>query len=182
MKLNSSTRILLLTFLLCGCPLAASAQTSQVTGRITDSAGAVVPGASVAVTRLATDVKRETTTNDEGYYTVPLLQPGLYQVSAQKPGFKVVTRTGINLDVGQAARVDLVLEVGQVSEVIEVVSDRAIIETETATLSNVRTQKAISELPINSRNFTMLVHLSAGSVPTSTQASGAVPITAKRGV
>ncbi len=123
---------------------------------------------------------RESVSNDEGYYTIPLLPPGEYRIAVKKDGFKPAIRSGVVLNVEQITRIDLTLEVGQVSEATEVVSTGAMIETETATLGNVRTQKAISELPINSRNFTMLVHLTAGSVPTSTQLSGAMPITAKR--
>ncbi len=177
-----SRSLLCVISLCCALATAASAQTAQITGRVTDASGAVVAGANITITQIETGVKRETVSNDEGYFSAPLLPPGGYRVNAQKAGFKAANRSNITLDVGQIARIDLQLEVGQVSETTEIVAGGAIIETESAALGNVRTQKAIVDLPINTRNFTQLVHLTAGSVPASTQDSGALPITTKRGV
>jgi len=182
MKRQHFIRFLLASLLLLVASGTAFSQTAQLTGRISDQSGAVVPDAQVTLTNLNTGLSRESASNDEGYYTIPLIPPGEYRIAAKKEGFKPAIRSGVVLNVEQVARIDLTLEVGQVTEVTEVVSTGAMIETETGTLGNVRTQKAISELPINGRNFTMLVHLTAGSVPTSTQMSGALPITAKRGV
>lgn len=174
--------LLTLGILLYGLAAQAAAQTAQLTGRITDASGAVVAGAAVTVTQVSTGVQREAVSNEEGYYTVPLLPPGAYQIAVRKAGFKTASRSGLTLEVGQAARVDVTLEVGEVTETTEVIAAGAIVETESAALGNVRTQRAIVDLPINTRNFTQLVHLTAGSVPTNTQASGALPVTAKRGV
>ena len=92
----------------------AIAQTAEITGRITDPSGAIIPGADVSVTNLETGMKRSTSSNDEGYYTLPLLQPGNYTVLAQKAGFKSASRPNVWLVVQQVARIDFLLEVGEV--------------------------------------------------------------------
>lgn len=176
------SHLLVFCSLLCSLAAQVVAQTAQLTGRITDASGAVIAGAAVTITQISTGVEREAVSNEEGYYTVPLLPPGAYRIAVQKTGFKTARESSLTLEVGQAARVDMALEVGQVAETTEVVASGAIVETESAALGNVRTQRAIVDLPINTRNFTQLVHLTAGSVPASTQASGALPVTAKRGV
>src|SRR5258708_4318252 len=98
----------------------AFAQTAQITGRVTDATGAVVPGTSIVVTNVGTAADRSVTTNQDGYYTVPLLPPGEYRVSVQHAGFKQMVRSGVVLEVDQRAELDFTLEVGGVSERIEV--------------------------------------------------------------
>lgn len=90
------------------------------TGEVKDSSGAAVAGANVTVRNTATNGVRVATTNEEGIYNIPALVPGMYDVKAEKSGFKVATRTTVELQVQQTARVDFALEVGQVSEVVEV--------------------------------------------------------------
>src|SRR3954452_1740478 len=86
--------------------------------------------------------------------------PGMYDVRAEKTGFKAVTRSGIELQVQQTARLDFGLEVGQVSETIEVTSAVPLLTTENATVGTVIEQKRITDLPLNGRNFLSLVALS----------------------
>ncbi|MGH9626847.1 MAG: carboxypeptidase-like regulatory domain-containing protein, partial [Bryobacteraceae bacterium] len=93
-------------------------------------------------------------------YTIPALIPGMYEVKAEKSGFKVATRTGIELQVQQTARVDFALEVGDVTETIEVSASAALLTTENATVGAVIEQKRITDLPLNGRNFLSLVALS----------------------
>ncbi len=100
----------------------AYAQTGTLTGRVTDRTNAIVPGVEVQISNEATDVRRTVTTNDVGYYTVPLLPPGKYTIMASKPGFQTVRYKGVVLEVDQRAAVDVTLEVGQVSERVEVTS------------------------------------------------------------
>ncbi len=83
--------------------IGAFAQTAQVTGRVTDSSGAVIPGAKIAVTSVATGVDRGVDTNSAGYYTVPLLLPGEYRIGVEREGFKSVLRSGVVLGVDQQA-------------------------------------------------------------------------------
>jgi carboxypeptidase family protein len=114
--------------------LVAFGQNAQITGRITDSSGAIIPGASVVVANIGTGIDRKAVSNEEGYYTVPFLQPGAYKVSVQFPGFKPVTREQINLDVAQIARIDFTLELGQLSEALTVVSTAPLLQSESAQL------------------------------------------------
>lgn len=96
-----------IALLLCGLPLVA--QTALVTGKITDSSAAVVPGASVAVTATATGVRTAALSNEGGFFTIPNLSPGLYNLSVSKDGFRPVTQTNLQLAVQQVARLDFTL-------------------------------------------------------------------------
>src|SRR5438105_662879 len=100
--------------------LDALAQTAQMTGRVTDATGAVVPGTNITVTNVGTAAGRRVRTNEDGYYTVPLLLPGQYKISVDQQGFKPITRAGVVLEVDQRAEINFTLEVGGVSERIEV--------------------------------------------------------------
>jgi hypothetical protein len=142
-------------------------QTAQVTGRVTDSAGAVVPGAQVALTNQATGVSRDTVTNNEGYYTVPLLQPGVYRINVKKDGFKPVLQTDIRLQVEQVARLDFTLQAGAVTEAVSITSDAPILERETSSLGQVIENKIIVTLPLNGRNYSQLAVLMPGATPNS---------------
>ena len=148
---------------LCASLLAGSlsAQTlGTVTGEVKDSTGAVVVGAAVTVRNTATNGLREAATNEEGVYSIPALNPGIYDVKAEKPGFKAASRTAIELQVQQTARIDFTLEVGQVSETVEVTGAAPLLTTENATVGTVIEQKRITDLPLNGRNFLSLVALS----------------------
>ncbi len=136
------------------------AQTAQITGRVTDGGGAIVVGAKVAVTNTETGVRRDIVTNQEGYYTAPLLARGTYRVQAQQAGFKESVRTGLTLDEGQILRLDFAMEVGQVSERIEVSGAAPLLETEGATFSTVVPNQKILDMPTIGRNplqFALLV-------------------------
>src|SRR6266545_2878914 len=91
-------------------------QTAQVTGIITDPAGMAVPGAEVVGLNVDTGVKKSVATNELGYYTIPFLNPGNYNVITHKSGFKSIERKGVTLEVAQNARLDLVLQVGDLVE------------------------------------------------------------------
>src|SRR5690348_15787723 len=85
--------------------------TGQMTGALKDASGAAVPGADVLVINVDTGVPRNTTSNDEGYYTVPLLPPGNYRITVRKEGFKPIARSGLTLAVDQVVRMDFTVEV-----------------------------------------------------------------------
>lgn len=96
------------------------AQTAgQISGRITDATGAVVPGASITVRSTQRGTARTTASNEFGYYSVQLLEPAIYGITVQSAAFKTVTRSGIKLDVNESTQLDFVLEVGAVSEIGE---------------------------------------------------------------
>jgi len=148
-------------------------QTAQITGRVTDSTGAVIPGTSLAVTNVATGVDRQVTTNEAGYYTVPLLPPGQYRVVVQQQGFRPITRSGITLEVDQRAELNFTLEVGALTEQIEVTAAVAQLNTVEASQGQVIENQRIVELPLNGRTYTDLALLSAGTVqPLSSRYEG----------
>ncbi len=142
----------------------AQTATGQITGTVTDSTGAVMSGVKVTVTNQDTGLTRETTTNESGTYTVPLLRVGVYLVTAEQAGFKVAVRSDIQLNVDQVQRIDLELSAGNISERVEVQANRASIDTETSTVGQVITEKQVTDLPLNGRNFLQLLFLGAGAV------------------
>jgi outer membrane receptor protein involved in Fe transport len=135
-------------------------QSAQITGRVSDGSGASVTNAKILVVNTETGIERTATTSADGYYTVPLLARGNYTVRAQMAGFKETSRKNLTLDEGQNLRLDLGLEIGQVSEKIEVSGATPLLETESPTLSTVITNQKILDLPTVGRNplqFALLV-------------------------
>ncbi len=132
----------------------------EIVGEVVDASGAVVPGASVTVFNQTTNATRNVQTNEAGLYSFPSLVPGLYRVRVEKGGFKTTTRNDIELQVQQSARINFALDVGQVSESVEVSGAAALLATENATVGTVIENRRIVELPLNGRNFLQLVSLS----------------------
>ncbi len=139
------------------------AQTAEITGRVADASGAIVPGASVTVTNVATGVERKVDTNSDGYYTVPLLPPGEYRLEVRHQGFKAIIRSGVVLEVDQRAGIDFILEVGGIAERIEVQAAAPQLNTEDASQGQVIENRRIVELPLNGRTYDDLALLSAGT-------------------
>ncbi|MDQ6699387.1 MAG: carboxypeptidase-like regulatory domain-containing protein, partial [Acidobacteriota bacterium] len=131
----------------------------DISGEVHDTSGAAIQGVLVTATNVDTNVARNATTNEAGAYSFPAMVPGRYNVKAEKAGFKVVTRTNIELQVQQSARLDIDLPVGQVSESVEVSASAALLSTEDATVGTVIENKRIVELPLNGRNYLQLVSL-----------------------
>src|SRR6266480_7028326 len=124
------------------------AQAAQINGRITASSGGVVVGASITVTNVDTGIKRTAASNEEGYYTVALLQPGNYGIAIEMQGFKPIKRSGIKLDVYQTARIDFVLEIGEMTEVVDVTANASPLNFENAEhRENIRPE-SLKELPL----------------------------------
>ncbi|HTP34375.1 MAG TPA: TonB-dependent receptor [Candidatus Acidoferrales bacterium] len=151
----------LLVVLACG---SAFSQTAEITGRVMDASGAVIPRATVSVNSIASGAAREVQTNSSGYYTVPLLLPGEYQVSVQSQGFKTLVRSGVVLAVDQRAELDLTLEVGGMAEKVEVQAAAPQLNTVEASQGQVIANKQIVDLPLNGRTYDDLALLSAGTV------------------
>jgi hypothetical protein len=133
---------------------------AEITGEATDSAGALVPGVTVTVTNEGTNFTRQAMTNSAGTYSFPSLLPGTYRLRAEKSGFQSVMRSGIQLQVQQVARLDFRMEVGQVTETIDVTSSAPLLATENATTGTVIDNRRIVDLPLDGRNFLQLVALS----------------------
>ena len=154
-------------FVLAGvaAPGAVYAQaTGSITGVVTDESGAVMPGVTIEVTNVGTNQVRTAVTGTDGYYSVPLLPPGQYQVRGTLAGFKVFVRDGVTVTVESTSRVDMRLEVGGLEETISVTADAPLVETSNATLGIVVDEKQVAELPLNGRNFTQLGTLLPGVV------------------
>src|SRR5690242_10267130 len=130
----------------------AQTSTSRITGRVVDSKQASIAGASVTVTHEATGVSQTQTTTEAGVYAFEALPVGNYTVAVEQTGFKKFQKTGNHLEVNNPLNVDIVMEVGQVSEVVTVQGGPEQLQTANATLGNVVEQKAIETLPLNGRN------------------------------
>ena len=142
--------------------LQAQTSTGIIVGVIRDPSGALVPNAQVAVTNQGTNTSFRYTTSGTGDYYVPSLIPGRYRVEVEKPGFKKVTVADVLVEVDRTSRVDISLEVGQVTEAVQVSAPPTQVQTDTTTLGQVIGSRQVSELPLNGRDFTNLLFLNTG--------------------
>jgi hypothetical protein len=152
---------------LCSLCAAASANgqvdTASLTGAITDANGGVIAGARVAVINLATNISLETTTKEDGYYTFSNLRPGFYEIRVEEQGFKREARRGLQISVGQRARLDFALTVGQVTEAVTVTGDSLILQRADASLGNIVDNRRITTLPLLQRSWDDLLTQVAGT-------------------
>jgi hypothetical protein len=146
--------------------------TSNITGTVRDSQGAVVAGATVTATNEATGVKNTQTTTDSGFFAFSAMPVGNYTITVERQGFKTFEKTGNTLEVGTPLTVDLGLQVGDVAEKVTVVAGTETLQTANATIGNVVEQKAIEALPLNGRNPLTLLLLEPGVVQRSSGAAG----------
>src|SRR5215510_6944023 len=160
---------ILLSALLCVCPatLLAQQETATITGEVRDASGALVPKAAITITNVETNVSLNSETNEQGVYTISSLKPGHYSITVEKGGFKKTVRSGITLQVNQTVRIDLSLQVGELTNTVEVAEATALLETETSSRGSVIDQKKIVDLPLNGRDYNQLALLSPGVLPTT---------------
>ncbi|MDP2996008.1 MAG: carboxypeptidase-like regulatory domain-containing protein, partial [Bryobacterales bacterium] len=139
----------------------ALAQTSNasIVGTVTDPSSAAVPGVAITVTNQGTNVSREVSTAGDGSYRVYPLNPGTYQVKASTTGFKTKIQPAVTLEVAAVLKVDFQLEVGAVTESIEVVSTAPIMQTQEASVGGVISTSQLERIPVNGRNYTQLIVL-----------------------
>ena len=126
--------------------------TGEITGTVTDSSGAVLVDATVTIVNPATNASRVTKTNDAGVYDVPALPPGTYSITIERQGFNSEVRNNIELRVAQIAKLDSVLQPGNLSEKVEVTGGAPVLETESTSVGTVIENQRIVELPLNGRN------------------------------
>ena len=148
----------------CFVPASVAAQEFRgaITGRVADASGGRLPGVTVTATNTATNVASTTTTNREGEFSFPLLNPGPYTVTAELTGFRKLIRQGIEVRVADRIGLDLSLEVGAMTESVSVVADSPLLETQTGSSGQVIDQKTISMMPLSDGNPFVLTRLAPG--------------------
>ena len=132
----------------------------DISGQVADASHAAVPESMITLTNVNTNAARQTTSNAEGLYTFPSVPPGTYNMKVEHPGFKTVTSNNVEVQVQQSVRLDFTLEVGQVTESVQVEAAADLLQSENATVGTVIATKSIAELPLNGREYLNLVTLS----------------------
>ena len=160
---NRAPAILLLLAAIIPAHLLAQSTSARIVGTVTDAFGAVQPRVTVKITNLETNAVRLVTTNEAGDYSVLNLPIGNYEIAVEQSGFKRHVQRPIKLDVDQTARIDVRLEVGQVSESVTVEASAPLIESERSGIGQVVENKTIVQLPLNGRNFIRLGSLIPGT-------------------
>ncbi|MGH9853375.1 MAG: carboxypeptidase-like regulatory domain-containing protein, partial [Blastocatellia bacterium] len=122
MQLRRSVFTLLFVLSLV-CPALAQQEAATITGEVRDASGALVPKAQITITNVETNVSLKSETNDQGLYTVPGIKPGPYSITVERSGFKKFVRSGVTLQVNQTARIDINLQVGEMTSVVEITGD-----------------------------------------------------------
>lgn len=143
----------------------------SISGTVRDQQGAVVPNAEVVIQEERTGFSRTVTTNDEGFYSAPSLSVGRYSVSTAPQGFKKSVAGGLELHVSENMIVNLTVEVGQVSETVDVSGGAFQVETQKADVSSLIGEKQVTELPLNGRNYAALALMVPGVSPAGSFAA-----------
>jgi hypothetical protein len=147
--------------------LMAQAGRGAIGGLVSDSSGAIIPGATVTATNDATGTKASATTTAAGIYSFISLSPGSYDVSASRTGFETLVRKGVTVTVDQTTTVNLSLKVGAVSEVVTVTGSTSLVDTTNSTVGQLISSETIERVPLLTRNVYDLVQLSAGVTPAN---------------
>src|SRR3989441_12290306 len=142
--------------------------TAQIAGTVRDQSGAVLPGVEVTMTQAETGVARSAVANETGSYVLSNLPIGPYRLEAGLPGFRTFVQTGIVLQVNGSPVINPVLEVGQVSEQVEVQANASLVETRNSSVGQVIENQRILELPLNGREVTDLITLAGAAVQSRT--------------
>ena len=136
-----------------------------VSGTITDTSGGAIADAQVTLTNLGTSEKHTQTTGTDGLYQFTNLFPGRYRVDAEKAGFKHTSHTEVVVEVQQTSRIDMTMQLGQVTQTVEVTGETPLMQPDTSSLGQVIDQREANELPLNGRNVFNLAQLSPSVVP-----------------
>jgi hypothetical protein len=176
----------LLLVVICPAPsLHGQVSSAQIEGVISDTSGAVIPGASIAIANVGTRAIRHTQSNQSGEFVIPALEPGAYRVTVEAPGFRKTSVERLTLNVGDKKTLNVALEAGTVTQTVTVNSNGQLINTTSAEISTVINENEVKELPLNGRDPSSLVFLTTGvtnvlntsvgvlqaSIPTETAAS-----------
>jgi len=159
--------VLVLILLLAAVAAFAQTESARVSGRVTDSTGAVIVGVQCTITDIGTNVSATTATNRDGIYVFPDLHPATYRLSIQKDGFHTVVKPGLELHVQDAIDENFTLAVGSTSETVTVTGGAPVLQTESAAVSTVVDSQFVENMPLNGRSFQSLIALTPGVVFTS---------------
>src|SRR5438876_215429 len=149
------------------CLVFAQLPTGTILGVVKDSSGAVIPGASVTITNIDTSLTRTGASTEDGSYRFPALPVGHYRLDVMKEGFSALSRTGITLEVGQEATIELILEVGSPGQTVTVAEEAPLVQTSNSTLGGVVDERQVSDLPLNGRNLIALTLMQPGVTQTT---------------
>src|ERR1019366_3600867 len=155
--------VLLALFVAVGIPAFAQVEKGRFVGRIADPQGAVVPNASVKATNIGTNITQSAETNSTGEFVITPVSAGQYKLTVSASGFKTITTSDIEVDVGQIVREDLTLQVGSSTTTIEVTTETSLINTDSATMGTIVSNQQLSDLPLNGRGFFQLAELTPGA-------------------
>ncbi|HXF04418.1 MAG TPA: carboxypeptidase regulatory-like domain-containing protein, partial [Blastocatellia bacterium] len=158
------SHLVLLSLLVLAVPARAQTITGTITGVVTDATGAVVAGATVTIREVKTNLTMTTTTDTSGLYRVTNLPRGIYEIKVEQKGFKTAAVDNVELTVNEVKRVDVTLEVGEISEIVTVTGEVPLINTEEGRLSGLVDKRRIVDLPLVTRDFTQLALLQPGVV------------------
>jgi hypothetical protein len=168
--LKAALALAIVAALVAPPPVSAQALYGSITGTVTDSQGAPIPGATVTATNTGTGLQVSAVSDPGGNYTFRNLLPGAYDLAATLQGFRELKQTGLRVSAGNPVRVELKLEVGTLAETVNVVSETTLLQTEKADLSTELSSKEIINLPLNQfRNYQKLIDLVPGATPSQFQ-------------
>lgn len=161
-KFRHAAAPVLLCFSALLSPLHSQTQFASVRGVVEDSSGATVPNAALTLTNVDQNRPWVTRTNESGAYNLPQIPPGNYRLRVEAQGFKQFAREGLILQVAQIAELNVVLELGAVTETVQVSGESPLLETASSTLGEVVNSLTSENLPLNGRNVLQLVALTPG--------------------
>jgi len=165
---------LLIPVLVLACLTGWASPEGRISGKVVDPSEAVIPGVSVVICNVETGVRQTTTTNSEGFYSLPSLPPGQYQIEVHQSGFSPVVQSGLILETGKTLEIDLKLELGEQSTAVTVTESGLHVETADTTMGETVSRTKIASVPLNGRSYTDLLALQPGVVPASSQQPNAV--------
>jgi hypothetical protein len=147
---------------------------ATLSGIVSDQSGGVLPQAAVSIKNIATGITRTSTTSSAGFYSVPNLLPGTYEIRASAQGFSTVVQMGVTLTVGEQQVLNFTLQVGQMAQTVEVSTEAPTVELASSSISAVINSTTVRELPLNGRSWTDLATLQPGVSAITTQTDFAV--------
>src|SRR6266699_6037644 len=168
MRLAKTAAILFVVLSVAAAAGRAQTASGEVNGTVTDKSGGLVAGATVKLTNQATKIEDWMTTNSAGYFVFINVKPGSYVLGAEAKGFKITQISAFDVGVNQTVTQTIRLEVGAVSEHVVVSAEAVMLEGSSSELGTVISERAVSDLPLNGRNFTQLLTLTPGVTPVST--------------